>query len=166
MQTLSFTGSAIAVKTASVGLSELWSCAETDPSPGLPATTDSYECTFCRVTFCFCCSLKHEPSHRRALVIVKALRNQTHAQTVEACARCDKPSWYRYSCQTCAYSLCRECWNAKGVNMHRHNRFVVVEPAWTISGDFSQTCCKKASFGHCSFCRTRESLEDCGLSCG
>jgi hypothetical protein len=57
-------------------------------------------------------------------------------------------------------SLCRECWFDKGINMHRHNLFAVVEPVLTTIRTPFETCCNKASFGHCSVCRIGKMLED------
>jgi hypothetical protein len=44
--------------------------------------------------------------------------------------------------------------------MHQHNLFALVEPVLTTIRTPSETCCNKASFGHCSFCKIGKMLED------
>jgi len=128
---------------------------------GLSAREVFSECTYCRLPFCDSCKIEHEPGHERALTQISIAENGSPVSvSVEDCARCSKPVLYRYSCHECLYSLCRGCWSDKSVNMHVHTRFHLVEPEARIrlanGGTWSESCCTKASFLHCSTCSSRK----------
>jgi hypothetical protein len=79
--------------------------------------------------------------------------------TVETCARCNKISYYHYSCLNCVHAYCRGCWSDKSINTHQHCHFGVVEPTVRQQTQADESlCCWDANFGHCDFCKTRKSL--------
>ncbi|OAP63354.1 hypothetical protein AYL99_02581 [Fonsecaea erecta] len=85
----------------------------------------------------------HDPSNRNAL---------------RPCSACRKRTSNRYVCldHLCDYTLCRSCWFSRGVNVHPHKTFKVVEARWSVRSNNSvsagYSCCDTAALNHCSSC--------------
>jgi hypothetical protein len=119
-----------------------------------------FECTYCRVPVCQDCLCGHDPTHESYTVCVSLVPPSAEVKKDSGCVRCNRPSVYGYSCQSCVYSTCRDCWSDMSVNMHEHRRFQVMEPPSSRPARQRNRglCCRTATFFHCDFCQTGELL--------
>lgn len=105
---------------------------------------------------CQDCLCGHDPTHESYVVCVSLAPPLAEVKKGNGCARCNKASLYGYSCQSCVYSTCRDCWSDMGVNMHEHRRFQVMEPLSSrpAAQRSRGLCCRTPTFFHCDFCQT------------